>query len=279
MIVSGAPACRRHPETHTDSPLVASMDDSTLTLDRVLHAVPQGLSATDSAALADQFIRGWLEDRLFEAYLSIDAEEQMRIERLTEEYRRKLRLDAYRRRIRREHMVPVSPDSIRAYFETHSPGLITEQPLVKGLLLSVPAGTAGLPEIRRHAADGTAQDLEYLENLPPDQIISMEYFGEQWVDFDDIQARIPYRFGNPDTFLEKNTDLYAEHGDAVYLLHIYAWLPTGARMPYSYAESQIADILQESRIEAYRRGLIKVLRSKAQRENRLKTPLYPPDSQ
>lgn len=248
------------------------MDDSTLTVSDIEALMPAGLSQADSLALAQAIVEGWVEDRLFETYLQADPAEQQRIDRMVEDYRRRLRMEAYRSRMRQLHEPPVKADSVRAYYDRHKADLICEHPLAKGLLLKVPSNSPALPRLRQWSKSAAASDLGMIEKETGSADFIYEYFGDTWVEFDIIASEIPYGFGNADTFLKSNKFFETESGGYVYLLHIYDQIPSGSLMPYEFAEMQIRDILQESRLEAYRRGLIRALREKAVRDGRLKLP-------
>ncbi len=270
MMLTGVSACRRHPDAHPGRALVAAMDDSVLTLREVQMRIPAGVTPADSQALANSIIEGWIEDRLFSTYLSLEPAEEQRIERLAEEYRRKLRLEAYRRRIRREHELPVSNDSVMAFYRDHFQDMVTERPLVRGIYVKLPADSPLLPEVRSLMHSATQEDVERLETELSSSLTDYAYFGESWVEFDLLSAKIPYRFGDADMFLSGSMDFETKADDMVYLLHIYNVTHSGERMPRDFAETQIRDILQESRLEAYRRGLLRALRQKARGEGRLR---------
>ena len=269
MILTGVSACRRHPQQSMEEPIVVRMDDSVLTLREVEERIPAGLSEEDSVALAQALIDGWLEDRLCAAYLSSDPADEARIRRMTDDYRRKLRLEAYRARIRRERQIPVSEDSVKAYYALHKQEMILERPLVKGVLVRYEEDSPLLDEGRRLLVRATAEDLERLEAESGPTLIGVDYFGERWVDFDALEAEIPYPFGDPDRFLETNRDLETTRGGITYLLHLYDHIPSGEVIPYDFAVPQIRDLLQESRLEAYRRALLRALKEKARRDGRL----------
>lgn len=268
-VITGASGCRRHPETHPDLNVAARMDDSLLTISDIEKLLPSGLTAEDSTALADAITEGWIEDRLFETYLSPDPAEEQRIERMVRDYRRKLRMEAYRRRMRRLHEPPVKADSIRAYYDAHRSELICEHPLTKGLYLKIPSGSSSLARLRQWSRSASNSDILKIEEESGSADFTYEYFGDTWVEFDIIASEIPYRFGDADRFLSSNTFFETEVAGFVYILHIYSYLPSESPMPYEFAEIQIRDILQESRLEAYRRGLLKALKDKAVKDGRL----------
>lgn len=245
------------------------MDDSLLTLDRLRLMIPSSLLPEDSAAMAATIVEGWVEDRLYDSYLAHEPSEEQAIERKVEDYRRKLRLEAYRRRIRRQHRLPVNDDSVRSYYEANRKEMLTSRPLVKGLLVKADKDLPDLNEIRTLSASATVADIELLNQMADRMPLDVEYFGEAWIEFDVLASEIPYSFSDPDRFLEHNRNFSTEHAGRLFLLHIYQYLPSGSEMPYEFAQIQIRDILQESRLEAYRRGLLKALREKAVKEGRL----------
>ncbi len=270
ICITGASGCRRHPPTHTDIPLAAQMDDSVLTVSEVERIIPAGLSPEDSAAMAQEIISGWIEDHLFDVYLSKDPGEEEKIERRVADYRRRLRMEAYRRRMRRLREPPVNADSVRAYYEAHKMEMLTEHPLIKGLYLKVPDNNPELEKLRGWCQSGSAEDVKAIEEASGNSDFVSEYFGDKWIEFDILASEIPYRFGDPDSFVSHNENFETSGGGYHYFLHIYDHLQSGSVMPYDFAEIQIRDILQESRLEAYRRGLLKALRSKGIKEGRLK---------
>lgn len=269
-LLAGVSGCRRHPQGHIAQEVAASFDDSVLTVAEVRSRIPSGLSTADSLEMARAIVSGWTEDMLFGAYLPMDDEESRRIERMTADYARKLRADAYRKRMMRSQAGGVSQDSVRAYYEANRRNLLCEQPLVKGLLVIVAADSEQLPEIRRLVAEGTPGALAQLQEGDWPGVIGVHSFGDDWVDFEQMASEIPASFADPDRFAATVRDFETESGGMAFILHLTDHLPSGSEMPYGFAEPQIREILEQTNLESYRRRLVRGLRDKARRQGRLR---------
>ncbi|MDE6428389.1 MAG: hypothetical protein K2K59_05495, partial [Muribaculaceae bacterium] len=76
---------------------IAGVGDKILTADLIAAAIPPGLSKGDSARWADNFIDQWIINELLNEVATKNITNLDEIDRLTEEYRRNLIIDEYRR--------------------------------------------------------------------------------------------------------------------------------------------------------------------------------------
>ncbi|MDE7080241.1 MAG: hypothetical protein K2O78_01105, partial [Muribaculaceae bacterium] len=150
-LAASATACRKQTavqEIPADDVVVA-VGDSVLTRTEVLCRIPAGLAPADSAEMFNSIVDGWVERHLLADIMSDSPDEMARIDRMVEQYRRRLMVASYRRNIRASHRWSVPDDSIRAYFRNNSASLILERPVVKGLYVKIPSDAARLADIRR----------------------------------------------------------------------------------------------------------------------------------
>lgn len=269
----GLPSCGGEAVSDTrahDSEIVAEVGDSILTLPDVERRIPYGISPTDSAALFNSIVDGWVERLLLEDLGNENIDDMERIERMVDEYRRKLIVASYRRSLRASHRWSVPEDSIRGYFRAHAAELTLGRPVIKGLYVKVPADVSRLPDIRRWMMTATPDAIDDLEKYGLGDAVEYSFFPDRWTDWNLLSRKIPYRFGDPDEFVGRNRNFETTSGGMTYILHISASLPSGEPMPYEVAAPMIAEILEGEAGESYERRLIADLYARARREGRLR---------
>ena len=240
--------------------VLVSLDREKLTADQLRRQIPGGLSAEDSTKLARTYINAWIDRQLVlrVAPRELDTEE---IDRLTEEYRRELIAEAYRR-----HMfdtgtdsTAVGADSLRGFYDAHAGDFRLDRPLVRGIYLKVPDNARNLNALRRLYRSDRQEDIDRLEKEVLSSAIQYDYFRDRWIDWEQIENRIPYDFGtNPSAFLASHRSMETSAGGSTYLLSISDYLPAGETMPYDVAKPIVrrrvlADLRRRSDIELRRR--------------------------
>lgn len=265
-------ACRKQTpvqEIPADDVVVA-LGDSMLTRTEVLCRIPSGMAPADSAELFNSIVDGWVERHLLADIVRDDPDEMARIDRMAEQYRRRLMVASYRRSLRASHRWSVPNDSIRAYFRDNSASLILERPVLKGLYVKVPSDAARLADIRRWMMTATPDAIDNLERYGLADAIEYSFFEDKWTDWNLIARQIPYRFDNPDSFVATRQNFETAYGGMTYLLHISSFLPSGEVMPYEVAAPIIAGRLELESGQSYERQLIAGLYAKARKEGRLR---------
>lgn len=249
--------------------IVARVGDSTLNLIDVERRIPHGISSSDSIALFNSIVDGWVERLLLEDLGNENIEDMEHIDRMVDEYRRKLIVASYRRSLRASHRWTVSEDSIRRYYREHASELTLGRPVIKGLYVKVPSDIGRLPDIRRWMMTATPDAIDNLEKYGLGDAVEYSFFPDRWTDWNVLARKIPYRFGDADEFVGRHRNFETSHGGMTYLLQISASLPSGEPMPYEVAAPMIAEILEGEAGESYERRLISGLYARARKEGRL----------
>jgi len=259
-------ACGSKGEENASAPtddIVAQYVDTCLHMSDVKRQLPPGISSADSAKLTRSIIDQWIDGRLIEELAANQIDDIDRIERLTEDYRRSLIIDSYRRKIRSTVGQNVDAKTIKEYYGQHQSELKLERPVIKGLFIKTPASSRYLDDIRRWMKDASAEAYDELENIGRNETVSFRYFINTWIDFDVITEGIPYRFGDYDKFVEDNIDFETENNGTVYILHITEYRHSGELMPEDYAAPIIEDIITNRQIADYEKEILKSLRETA----------------
>ncbi len=225
---------------------VAIVGQEILTISEIRNHTPAALGNSDSAAFARAYIRNWVDRKLISEVAAADVD-MNEIDRLTNEYREELIMNEYRREmIRRADNTEITSDSLHAYFDSHRSEFVLERPMVKGVYLKVPDDFHKLAELKRLYRSTRPADVDKLEKAATNAI-HYDYFRDRWVDWEQIESRIPASFNEgAETFLRSGRPLEVSAGGFTYLLSITEYLPAGAPMPFEAAMPIVRDRLLNS---------------------------------
>lgn len=245
--------------------VLASLGSERLTAADVRAAMPAGLSADDSARFVRAFVNSWVDAHLVTDVASSQVDMEQ-IERMTADYRSQLIMQEYTRKMFETHAAGIPDDSLRAYYDAHRSEFILDRPMVHGIYLKLPSDTRNLRTIRRLFRSDRPDDIDRLEKeILASAAIHYDYFRDRWVDWEQIEARVPVEFGSdPGAWLARG-DRTIDHtaGPVTYLLRITDVLPAHSPMPFEAAREQITRRLLASGRRAYQTRLLRELRDSA----------------
>ncbi len=214
--------------------------NSILTIGDLRGQIPVGTSPADSVRIARAYIRSWIDGKLIGEIASRNIGDLTEIDRMVEDYRNELIAYEYRRRMYDSHAPVISEDSVRAVYNSDPSRFKLQTPMVKGVYLKMPDNASGLKLARRYYRSTETKDIDQLEKQCLDKAVSYDYFRDRWVDWEQIESRIPMEFGaSPDNFLKTSKSIDFSQGGYTYLLDISEYLPSGEIMPYEVARDQI----------------------------------------
>lgn len=260
------------------SDILLSIGDSVLSERDVVEKIPIGLETKDSLALFHKIVGKWVESMVLTDMAKSKLPEIEEINRKVEDYRNRLIVAEYMRKMSAGKQIQVNPDSVRAFYERHRSEMVAETPLVKGIYIKLPDNSASFEEIKKCVFSATDKDIDRLEKNWIGEALQYDYFSSRWVAWDAIADQIPYRFYDPDAFLASTKNFKTSCNGSVYLLHVSEYLPSGSELPFDFASSRITSILTRSRIDSYEEALVRSLVKKAISDGRLKMVGYDPVS-
>lgn len=233
------------------SPVLARAGGECLTLDRVRKELPGGISDEDSVKFVKGYVYSWLDMRLLSEMAPEDLD-MSEIDRLVDEYRESLIAEAYRRKIAEDGSnASFAEDSMKMYYELHKADFRLREPLVRGVYVKVPENAPNIAAVRRLMRSDNPDDIDMLEKeVIRSNAIHYDYFRERWVDWDQIEVRIPYDFGNTMNFLRPGRFLDTSADGHTYLLRITDVLPASSTMPYEAARDEVRERLLAERRRA-----------------------------
>lgn len=248
-------SCGQNPKEEkisTDENILYKIGDSVLTINQVIIKIPQGLNPEDSASLFQNIADDWLYGVLLEQDVALNFSEREIIENQVKDYRRRLLIARYRESLSYSGDDDLLPeDSIRAIYESHKEEYKLKSPMVKGILIQMPANDNRLQDVRRWLRNPTMANIELLEKMSTDHVIRYEYFMDEWQDWRDIATLIPYKFPETEAYVASHPMHETKYKGFVYFLTITSHLISGNMMPYEKAAQIIrADWLKRRQNEA-----------------------------
>ena len=261
---------RPHPE------VLMQVGDSVLTRSQVVAQLPAGISAIDSARLFDAIVEEWLERNMLVDIAVKNLPDMDRIDRLVEQYRRQLLADEYRRLMAAEYAGEVSPDSVRAQYNANIDRYVLTSPVIKGIYVKLPSDAPQLSEVRKWMGSATPEAIDELEACGLKGAMEYEYFGDEWVAWDELVRRIPYRFTSSENITVPGKMFETSSDGITYLLHVTDVIPAGERMPYDFAKPLIEQELAETCRDTYDRRLLRDIYARELDSRRIHAGTYVP---
>lgn len=264
-------ACTKTNEGSDGGNVLVRVGQSSLTVTELRAAIPVGTEPEDSARMAQNYIRQWIDTHLITDVVAPTIPEIDDIDRLTQQYRLSLIEDAYRSRMYRKNGDDAIPeDTLRAYYNRAKETLRLKSPIIKGVFLKFADDSDALREARKIYKSSKQSDIDKLEKLAYDGAVHYDYFRDRWVDWQKMMALIPSGFGSePLTYPGSHPSTDISSDGFTYLLYITDYQPAGARMPYEYARDQIRDAILYERRKEYDRSLLEQLKADAIEDGKL----------
>lgn len=229
----------------------ANKDDSRVALlevegkflyrDQIEAIIPPNVSESDSAQIAEGFIRKWATDVLLYENAKRNIGDKASIEALLEDYRKALTIHQYQQKLIQQRLPKeMSEDEARKFYDEYSDQFVLREPYLKGLLLVVPVGAPDLQVVKGWVRSGNAKALENIEKYSMKNALSYQYFYDRWMSFSELQKKMPVQ---PE---ELNRSGFFEESDSIrhFLLNVQDLRKAGQTEPYETAQPRIAEIIR-----------------------------------
>lgn len=258
-----AVACSRGGDVSVPADALVIAGNEYLTRDMLRRHMPPGIAADDSVAFARAYIRSWIDERLVATVVAGEVD-MAEIDRLTAEYRNELIMSQYRRTMARQATDGIfAEDSLQDYYEARKADFVLERPMIKGIYLKVPEDASNLATLRKLYKSERPIDIDKLEKAALNQAVHYDYFRDRWVDWEQIETRVPVDFVMPEKALSAHKPLEVTSGGFVYLLSVSDYLPAGSTMPFEAARPLIKERMLSVKRLAYDAALRNELLNRA----------------
>ena len=215
-----------------------------------LDALTIGMNSEDSARAAQEYIAQWAKDIL--VYDAVNAGQtsiaKSEIDRLVDDYRRALYIQAYEEWLVDQQMPKEVADTIVKQLYKQMPiRFMLQESVVKGLLVVVPKGAPNIVKLRNWMKD---EELDEIEKYAYQIASEYDLFTDKWLTTSDLISRIPIERGELENMLKNKTQIEMTDSLHMYLMQVTDKQLKGTPMPMEYAQKEIEKIvLNERQVE------------------------------
>ena len=212
--------------------------------DDLQQIIPANSKASDSAEIADKYIRKWATDILMYEKAKQNISDMKEIERLVNEYRKTLTIHQYQQRLVDQSTVKKPTENeITTFYDQYKTQMIMKENMIKGLFLVVPEGAPYIKDVRNWVTKADQESIESIDKYSLQNAVSYDYFMDTWIPLAVITRKTPFEVKNPTHFMSAND--FAEVSDSThhYFLKISSYVAVGQMEPYELAREKIMNIL------------------------------------
>lgn len=224
-----------------------------------IEALTLGLSAEDSAQVAEQYVHQWAINLLMKDV--IRGNQNKEIERLVAEYRRSLYQHEWEQHLVVRRMSQHVEDSVvLAYYEANKHHFVLRETILRGVLLVVPNGAPSMDQLKRYIVEPQDEEhIEWVEKYAYQYASGYELFLDEWKTANQILLRMPFEEDNLQKQLKQQRQITMQDSLNNYILQVVDVYVKGEQMPIDYARKEIEKIILSQRqvdfIESERENL------------------------
>jgi hypothetical protein len=249
IIISGFLAgCNRGSENKNEKPLARVFDQYLYSSD-LGGVIPAGISGTDSASVARDFIEKWVRSQLLLNKAEINlTEAEKDVELQIENYRSSLLIYAYQQSYLRQKLdTVVSDKEIEDYFKENQSNFVLGEPLMKGLFIKLPVNAPDINKLRQWYRSDNTESIKNLEGYCYAHAAIYDHFNESWVNLNEVLRMIPDNGGSYESALQNRKYLENKDKDYYYFLNVKEIAPEGTVSPFELVKNDIHYIILNKR--------------------------------
>ncbi len=219
-----------------------------------LDSLTANLSAEDSAAVAERYVRQWANDILFSKTAQDGMDKQ--IEEMVADYRRSLYVHKYESELVARRMPKTVEDSVaEQLYAQNADRFRLKVSIVKGLLLVVPNGTPNIEKkLYKWLDDLSPENLEHIEKYAYQYATVYELFTDRWQSAEQLQLYLPTETSELNRLLGQQKRIVLGDSVSTYILQVTDKYMAGERMPFDFARPEIEkNILSRRQVDFLRR--------------------------
>ena len=212
-----------------------------------LDSLTLGLSSEDSMRVAQQYINRWAKDVvLYEEVRSKKSDlGSAVIERMVEDYRRALYIQAYEQYLVQRRMPKTVSDSTAMLIYSQMPDRFRlDESIMRGILVVVPTNAPKIDKLRKWME---MQSMDNIEKYAYQNANGYELFTDRWMTVTEIMAYIPLERAELESQLKTKNHIETSDSAKTYLLQITDKQMRGEQMPMDYARPEIEKIVLSKR--------------------------------
>lgn len=213
--------------------------------------IPKGLSEKDSISILTAHIDNWAKRQLIlhQAKLNLTEKEQQQFEKLVEDYRVDLYVDAYENAyVQKQLNTKITDKEVQEYYQKHKSSYLLKESLVKYRYIKVSNKYKDLSATRRIFIRFKKEDQLDLKKIQA-SFISKRIEGlDQWVNYESLIQEIP-DLKKYDANKILVADKYIQFSDkkGTYLIQIQEVIKEGEQAPLIFVEELVKQVIINKR--------------------------------
>lgn len=225
---------------------IARVGDHILYKQDIERLLPQGISAEDSVAMVEQYVKTWAlaHLKLMKAEEVLSADEKD-ITAEVEDYRSNLLNYRFEHSYTDARLdTTVTDEEMRAYYDSHSGNYKYPYIIAKARIITLSQNSPHYKEIKK-TYDVTAEEkMEELRELCLSYAERYDEFGGAWVAMPTIAKSVPGLDAESCETIFRGANKYIKVGDGKdYFVFLTDKIPVGSLAPYDYCKQTIKDAI------------------------------------
>lgn len=228
---------------------VARVYDKYLYRDELNDVIPSDLSSNDSAQIAENYIKNWIEQTLLLKKAEENlTDEQKDFNKQLEDYKRSLIIYAYQRELINQLLdTIVTDEEIEEYYENNKQNFELKDNIVKVRYVKVTKNAPDIKKLKKWYASDNPEDIKALESYCFQFAQNFYLDDKTWLLFDDLLKEIPIKTYNKEDFLKQNKLIEIEDSLSYYFLNIKGYKIKNSISPLSFEKENIRNIIVNKR--------------------------------
>lgn len=227
---------------------LAKVGTNVIYLDEAVQGMPQGLSAKDSSAYVQQFLKSRVKELLLYDKALKNIPQGKDIDELVENYRRSLIIYAYQQQVLNEKMQnDITDTEVQVFYENNRDRFSAGHDLIKGIFIKIPKAAPDMAKLKKLYKNSSNEAFSQIEKICVQNGGQFEYFYDRWVILDDILDKISYDTGKNADFLRTRSTLDVVVGEFEYLLYVDDYVIAGSTAPLEYVKDEVRNIMVNTR--------------------------------
>ena len=229
--------------------VVAKVGDHKLFRSQLDQYIPSGVSAEDSAGLAQQYIHAWAEDLL----LLDMAEEQLSeaekdVSRELEEYRQTLLKYRYEQLYIDQRLDTLITDAeIDRYYKENSDRFRLDRPVVKARYMIIPADARSLKTLRKQIASDDDSEVAQADSLASTVALKYVDASDTWMDVITLAQELGTDYRSLLGAIKHQMAELPDDAGNLRIAYIVEMVPEGKTAPLEYCTQRIRDLILSAR--------------------------------
>ncbi len=237
-------SCNKKGVVEDESPVVASVNEHTMTLAQLTPQIPDDASPKDSIQFAKRAMEAWARNKvIFDHAMDNLGDEQASIEAQVEEFRQSLYIHKYEQKLTNSALdFKVNDDAVMAYYKKNKSEMLLGNDIAKANFIKVKKDQLQNNPIKEWIVSRREDDIDNLKNFGY-QFASKFSFSDEWLDVRFVFSQMPHKITNEQNVLRNK--VLVEDSDSAYFYYLYIteFMSKNDPAPIQYVQSNIEEIL------------------------------------